>query len=246
MVLVPDYDMFAKDRVTKMNDAMGPIQYRTVADSVYFWMKEAIIRGEFQPGERLAQDRITERLGVSRTPVRDAMKRLEAEGLIIVKPRCGAVVFDISEKRLTEIYEIRILLEQHCAAKACAIITDEQIGEIERHNLKMKDCMRNSRQFMEEDRLFHRAWCEVSGCTGTIEILETLWTRCDAFKSIYYSLDGKARDTLNEHAKIIQAFRERDIEAVKRAINSHLQDVVETNIARIHAERVEKKTGKEQ
>ena len=54
-----------------MDDTMSPLQYRTVADSVYVWMKEAIIRGEFRPGERLAQDRITERLGVSRTPVRD-------------------------------------------------------------------------------------------------------------------------------------------------------------------------------
>ncbi|MGN1369121.1 MAG: GntR family transcriptional regulator [Aristaeellaceae bacterium] len=224
-----------------MNGTVSPIQYQTVADSVYAWMKEAIIQGEFQPGERLAQDRITERLGVSRTPVRDAMKRLEAEGLIVNKPRCGAVVFDISEERLTEIYEIRILLEQHCAEKACAIITDEQIDAIEQHNLKMKGCMCNSRQFMEEDRLFHRAWCEVSGCSVTIEILETLWTRCDAFKSIYYSLDGKVRNTLNEHAKIVQGFRERDPDAVKRAIDGHLQDVVKTNIARIHAERAKKK-----
>ena len=226
-----------------MNGTASPIQYKTVADSVYTWMKEAIIRGEFQPGERLAQDRITERLGVSRTPVRDAMKRLEAEGLIVVKPRCGAVVFDISEERLTEIYELRILLEQRCAEKACEIITDEQIDAIEQHNLNMRDCMRNSRQFMEEDRLFHRGWCEVSGCTGTIEILETLWTRCDAFKSIYYSLDEKARNTLNEHAKIVQAFRERDAEAVKRAIDSHLQDVVKTNITRIRNERGGKKPG---
>ena len=79
-----------------INTAM-PIQYKTVSDSVYDWIKEAIIQGEFQPGEHLAQERITERLGVSRTPVRDAMKRLEEEGLVVVKPHCGAVVFDISE-----------------------------------------------------------------------------------------------------------------------------------------------------
>lgn len=226
-----------------MDDTMSPLQYRTVADSVYVWMKEAIIRGEFRPGERLAQDRITERLGVSRTPVRDAMKRLATEGLIVIKPRCGAVVFDISEARLTEIYELRILLEQYCAEKACVIATDEQIDAIEQHNLNMRDCMLNSRQFMEEDRLFHREWCAISGCTGTIEILETLWTRCDAFKSIYYALDGKARNTLNEHAKIIQAFRMRDTDAVKRAIDCHLQDVVKTNIARIRAEHLQNKSG---
>ena len=228
-----------------MFDMTAPIQYQTVSDSVYGWLKEAIIQWEFQPGEHIAQERITERLGVSRTPVRDAMKRLEAEGLVVVKPRCGAVVFDISEEQLTEIYEIRILLEQYCAAKSCAAATDEQIDEVERHNEAMRDCPSNSRQFMEEDRLFHRACCAISGCTGTIEILETLWTRCDAFKAIYYSIDGKANDTLSEHARIIQALRDRDAEAVKRAISRHLEDVVKTNVARIRAERAAQASGKE-
>lgn len=222
-----------------INTAM-PIQYRTVSDSVYDWIKEAIIQGEFQPGEHLAQERITERLGVSRTPVRDAMKRLEAEGLVVVKPHCGAVVFDISEEQLTEIYEIRILLEQYCAEKACRLATDEQIDNVERLSLGMQEYPSNSRQFMEADRIFHRGFCSISGCTSSIEILETLWTRCDAFKAIYYSLDGKARDTLNEHAKIVQALRARDADAMKRAISDHLEDVIKANVARIRSDRVAK------
>lgn len=223
-----------------MMDIASPIQYKTVSDSVYSWIKEAIIQGEFQPGEHIAQERITERLGVSRTPVRDAMKRLEAEGLVVVKPHCGAVVFDISEEQLTEIYEIRILLEQYCATKSCQLATDEQINEVEAHNFNMQHCQPNSRQFMEEDRLFHRACCAISGYTSAIEILETLWTRCDAFKSIYYSIEGKAYDTLTEHARIIQALRAHDADAVRQAINNHLQDVVKANVARIRADRFAK------
>ena len=223
-----------------MMNAISPIPYKTVSDSVYEWIKEAIIRGEFRPGEHLAQERITERLGVSRTPVRDAIKRLEAEGLVIVKPRCGAEVFDISEEQLTELYEVRILLEQYCAAKGCAAVTDEQIREIEQINRNMGNLPRESIQFMDEDRRFHRACCAISGCQGTIEILEPLWTRCDAFKAIYYALEGKANDTLKEHEKIIQALRRRDAEGVKAAINNHLQDVVRANVIRIRADRAEK------
>ena len=63
-----------------MSQEIKPIQYRTVSDSVYGWIKDAIVQGTFQPGEHIAQERLTEMLGVSRTPVRDAMKRLEAEG----------------------------------------------------------------------------------------------------------------------------------------------------------------------
>lgn len=214
-----------------------PIQYRTVSDSVYGWIKDAIVNGTFQPGEHIAQERLTELLGVSRTPVRDAMKRLEAEGLVVSKPHCGVVVFDVTEEQLMEIYEIRILLEQYCAAKACLLATDEQINQIEADNRSMQNCLNTSRQFMDGDRRFHRDFCLMSGCTSAIEILESLWTRCEAFKAIYYAVDGKADNTLEEHANIIQAFRDRDVETVKSVINCHLQDVIQTNVLRLRAEQ---------
>ena len=72
-----------------MDQTQPIIQYTTVSDSVYLWVKNAIIQGEFKPGEHIAQERLTKTLGVSRTPVRDAIKRLEAEGLLITKPHCG-------------------------------------------------------------------------------------------------------------------------------------------------------------
>ena len=106
-----------------MDQTQPIIQYTTVSDSVYLWVKNAIIQGEFKPGEHIAQERLTKTLGVSRTPVRDAIKRLEAEGLLITKPHCGAVVFQLSKERLTEIYDIRILMEQYCAACSIASLS---------------------------------------------------------------------------------------------------------------------------
>ena len=203
-------------------------------------IEEDILTGKLASGSKLTEKKICDEYNVSRTPVRETMMRLEAEGLVVVKPHCGAVVFDISEEQLTEIYEIRILLEQYCAEKACRLATDEQIDNVERLSLGMQEYPSNSRQFMEADRIFHRGFCSISGCTSSIEILETLWTRCDAFKAIYYSLDGKARDTLNEHAKIVQALRARDADAMKRAISDHLEDVVKANVARIRSDRVAK------
>ena len=145
-----------------MSEQQPLIQYTTVSDSVYLWIKNAIIQGEFKPGEHIAQERLTKKLGVSRTPVRDAIKRLETEGLLITKPHCGAVVFQMS----------------------------------------------------------------LSGCTNTVEILEGLWNKCDSFKSIYYSLDGRVGDTLSEHTRIVQGIKSRDIEETKKAISDHLKDVV--------------------
>ena len=77
-----------------MDQTQPIIQYTTVSDSVYLWVKNAIIQGEFKPGEHIAQERLTKTLGVSRTPVRDAIKRLEAEGLLITKPHSGVLALD--------------------------------------------------------------------------------------------------------------------------------------------------------
>lgn len=209
-----------------MDSTQPLIQYTTVSDSVYLWTKNAIIQGEFKPGEHITQESLTKKLGVSRTPVRDAMKRLEAEGLLITKPHCGAVIFQLSRENLNEIYDIRILMEQYCAAQTCIKASDEEIHSIEAISLRMPKFSKSSKEFMQLDRQFHSLICTISGCTNTVEILEGLWNKCDSFKSIYYSLEGRANDTLMEHARIVQGLRNRDVAATKEAIRAHLEDVV--------------------
>lgn len=204
------------------------IQYTTVSDSVYLWIKNAIIQGDFKPGEHIAQESLTKKLGVSRTPVRDAIKRLEAEGLLITRPHCGAVVFQLDRNCLHEIYDIRILIEQYCASRTCMKASAEEIGQIEAINLRMLNYSNNSKEFMQLDRQFHALLCTLSGCTNTIEILEGLWNQCDSFKSIYYSLEGRSNDTLAEHTRIIQCLKNRDVAGTKQAIFDHLNDVVDS------------------
>ena len=205
------------------------IQPRTVSDSVYIWIKDAIINGNFKPGEHIPQESLTELLGVSRTPVRDAIRRLEAEGLLVSKPHCGAVVFQATESALKEIYEVRILLEQYCAENTCSRASEEDIRRIEKVYSEMKKVASSSREFMEGDRRFHYEICAASGCSNSIEILEGLWSKCETFKSIYYSLPGKAENTLKEHKAILEAVKARKPEAVRKAIASHLQDVLTCN-----------------
>lgn len=202
------------------------IQYTTVSDSVYLWIKNAIIQGDFKPGEHIAQETLTKKLGVSRTPVRDAIKRLETEGLLITKPHCGAVVFQMSRENLTEIYEIRILMEQYCAARSCIKASEEDINALESISLRMLSYPDTTKEFMQLDRQFHYRLCTPSGCNNTIEILEGLWNKCDSFKSIYYSLEGRINDTLAEHTRIVQCLKKRDIDGIKGAIADHLKDVV--------------------
>lgn len=210
------------------------IQYSTVSDSVYRWIKNAIIQGDFKPGEHIAQESLTKKLGVSRTPVRDAMKRLEAEGLLVSKPHCGSVVFQMTEEHLHEVYDVRILIEQYCAARTCMKASDKDIRKIEEINLQMIDQVHSMKNFMELDRQFHSMLCILSGCSNSLEILDSLWAKCDSFKSIYYSLEGKTNDTLSEHARIVQALKDRDIETAKQAIDYHLRDVVHSISSKVN------------
>ena len=117
-------------------------------------------------------------------------------------------------------------MEQYCAARTCMKATDEDIKSIEAISLQMLNYSGTSKEFMQLDRQFHRSICTLSGCENTVEILEGLWNKCDSFKSIYYSLEGRVNDTLSEHTRIVQGLRKRDIAATKEAISAHLKDVV--------------------
>ena len=117
-------------------------------------------------------------------------------------------------------------MEQYCATRTCMKASDEEINAIEAINLRMLSFSNTSKEFMQLDRQFHSLLCTLSGCTKTVEILEGLWNKCDSFKSIYYSLEGRVNDTLSEHTRIVQGLRKRDIAATKEAISAHLKDVV--------------------
>lgn len=93
-------------------------------------MRQAILKGELKPGERLLEIALAERLGVSRTPVREAMRKLEQEGLVVMIPRRGAQVASITEKDLNDVLEVRIALENVAIEKACKLITEDELGRL--------------------------------------------------------------------------------------------------------------------
>ena len=99
-------------------------------DVVFNTLRQAILRGELQPGERLLEIHLANKLGVSRTPIREAMRKLELEGLVLMIPRKGAVVAEITEKSLRDVLEVRKALEELAVKLACEKIQDEEIDEL--------------------------------------------------------------------------------------------------------------------
>ena len=111
-------------------------EYLPLRDVVFNTLRQGILKGELEPGERLMEVALAERLGVSRTPIREAIRKLELEGLVIMIPRKGAEVASISEKSMRDVLEVRRALEEVAVELACKRITPEQMEEYVKGVLK--------------------------------------------------------------------------------------------------------------
>ena len=108
--------------------------YLPLRDVVFNTLRQAILRGEMEPGERLMEIQLAQKLGVSRTPIREAIRKLELEGLVIMIPRKGAEVAHITEKDMRDVLEVRCTLEELAVALACKNVTPERIMDLRAAN----------------------------------------------------------------------------------------------------------------
>ena len=113
-------------------------EYLPLRDVVFKTLRQAIIKGNLEPGERLMEMDLASRMGVSRTPIREAMRMLELEGLVIMIPRCGARVAKISFKNLKDVLEVREALEELAITLACQRVTEEQLEELRATNARFE------------------------------------------------------------------------------------------------------------
>ena len=119
-------------------------EYLPLRDVVFNTLRQAILRGELKPGERLMEIQLANKLGVSRTPIREAIRKLELEGLVLMIPRKGAEVAEITEKSLRDVLEVRRALEELAVELACEKITPEQIQELKDAAASFRDSLQGS------------------------------------------------------------------------------------------------------
>ncbi len=210
-----------------------PVRSMTVSEQVYNKIKTAILNGELTPGERIVQEDLTEQLRVSRTPVREALQRLKSEGLVTIKPFYGAMVFQVSIKELSEIYDIRISIERYAIQKAFPLLTDTDIQELDKLNTMVREKTSDHLGLMDYDREFHYLLCHKGVCEYVNQLLNGLWNQCDPYKSLYISNPDNAQNMISEHEAIVKCLKKHDMRGVDRAVTRHLDDVVD----KISAER---------
>ena len=198
---------------------------KSLRDMVYNELKEAILRGDIASNERLMEIPIANKLGVSRTPVREAIRRLEREQLVIVTPGCGARVAGISDKEAVDALEVRLMIETMSVKLAANNITQEQIARLRDINRKMRNAAENgdTTEISELDNLLHRTISEASGNSILFTVARFLEGQVLRYRVEYIKKIKDYRCLLDEHDAVIDAIGSRDGELAAKFISDHIQ-----------------------
>jgi len=206
--------------------------YKPLRELVFETLREAIINGVLKPGERLMEVQLAEELGVSRTPVREAIRKLELEGFVVMIPRKGAYVAGISLKDVADVFEVRAALESLAAGLAAERITDEEIEELERVLVKQQSLAESDRleDIIRADTDFHDVLYRASRNERLIQIVSHLREQIQRFRTASLSQPGRMRLALEEHKEIVEAIAERNVEKAQALAREHIENAEQSMI----------------
>lgn len=193
-------------------------------DAVFETLREAIFKGVLAPEQHLMEMQLAYQLGVSRTPVREAIRLLELEGLVNMVPRKGARVAAISEKNLCDVLEVRKALEELSARLACSRMSEGTLEELERVNaLFVEACDTDDVvQIAGYDEEFHSLICQSSDNEKLILLLKQLQNQMYRYRIEHIKVKSSRLELIEEHKQIIQALTLKDEEAAMRATRNHI------------------------
>lgn len=203
--------------------------YKPLGDVVFDYLREAILSGELKPGERLMEVTIAEQIGVSRTPVREAIRKLEKENFVIMIPRKGAYVADLTKKDILEVLEIRKELEGFAAALAAERMTDEEKLALKKVMDEFMVCLRtgDKKAMIDNDNAFHSTIFKASKNGRLIDIIHDLHDQFQRFRLIYFSEFHNYGDIQRSHQKIYDAIEASDAVEARKAAEDHLDAIKE-------------------
>lgn len=197
--------------------------YKPLREIVFESMREAILSGTLEPGERLMEIQLAEEMGVSRTPVREAIRKLELENFVVMIPRKGAYVAGVSLKDVADVFEIRSALEGLAAGLAAERITDDELEQMEQALLfKISESEMDLEQIVKSDTDFHALVYRASRNERLVQILENLREQIQRFRSTSLAVPGRNKLAIEEHRMIVEALRNHDSEEAQSLAIAHI------------------------
>ena len=205
-------------------------EYLPLRDVVFNTLRRAILRGELKPGERLMEIQLANKLGVSRTPIREAIRKLELEGLVLMIPRKGAEVAEITEKNLRDVLEVRGALEELAVQLACERMDKEKLKELHAAADHFREILDSDdiTAIGEADEAFHDVIFAATDNTRLVQLLNNLREQMYRYRIEYLKKKECHPQLLEEHAAIMKAIEEHDKEKATRITGQHINNQVDT------------------
>lgn len=186
-------------------------------------LREVILKGEFKMGDRLVQEEWAAKLGVSRMPIREALRQLEVEGLVRIEPRRGAIVTPISPEDIEEIYQLRALLEGEAAVRSLPYLEEEDIEELECLLEKMSALGNNEQdveQYTKLNAQFHQALRRGCSWRRIHSMIDTLWKGIPPYTPSL--LSNQLQEAQEEHELMVKYIKETNPEKLRETIEKHI------------------------
>ena len=209
--------------------------YLPLRDVVFNTLREAILKGELKPGERLMELQLAAKLGVSRTPIREAIRMLEQEGLAVTIPRKGAEVARMTEKDMEDVLQIRDALDELAASIACEQISEEELAELRHtmHEFEESTKTGDVKRIAEADVRFHDIIYHATRNVKLENMLNNLREQMYRYR-LEYLKDTHSHEKLDgEHQAIFENIRNGDKEAVCTMVGQHIDNQKEAILAAI-------------
>lgn len=215
-------------------------EYLPLRDVVFNTLRQAILKGELAPGERLMEIQLADRLGVSRTPIREAIRKLELEGLVLMIPRKGAEVAKISEKSLRDVLEVRRSLEELAIELACQRMGSDEIVQLEEAQASFREAVEkgDAMAIAESDERYHDIIYFGTGNSRLVQILNNLREQMYRYRLEYIKDEDKRQILLVEHEHILKAMKGHHTAEAKEAMREHI-DNQEITVSRNIKERAQ-------
>lgn len=200
--------------------------YLPLRDVVFQTLRTAILKGDLKPGERLMELQLASKLGVSRTPIREAIRMLEQEGLARTIPRKGAEVAGMTEKDMEDVLQIRCVLEELAARLSCENITDDEMRELKIAMVAFEEKTRegNVVELAKADVTFHDIIYRAADNPKLLVLLNNLREQMYRYRTEYMKDDRIHPVLIREHKEMVKALENRDQELVAREVRQHLKN----------------------
>lgn len=214
-------------------------EFLPLRDVVFNTLRQAILTGELKPGERLMEIHLANKLGVSRTPIREAIRKLELEGLVLMIPRRGAEVAQITEKSMNDVLEVRRAMDALCAELACDRITEEGKEALRKacEDFEKAVATGDVKKIASTDVALHDIIVEATGNARLIQLIHNLSEQMYRYRFEYIKDSKEHQNLIDEHRVIYESILRKDKEAASQAAKNHIDNQKRAIIRQIRLEK---------